>query len=89
MSFSRHETQLVQPLSAAFLTFQFDSSQRYHERNWFEGKSKTLNSGWWLSRTPLKNDGQLVRQGMIFPFQTVSGKSFTSHVPVTTNQLSH
>jgi hypothetical protein len=86
MSFSRHEAQLVQPLSPAFLTFQFDSSQRYHPRIGLR-ENQQLYSGWWFQPTPLKNDGQLVRQGMIFPFPTVSGKSFTSHVPVTTNQL--
>jgi len=44
-------------------------------------ENQQLYSGWWLSPTPLKNDGQPVRQGMIFPFPTVSGQSFTSHVP--------
>jgi len=40
--------------------------------------------GWWLTKTPLKNDGQLISWDYDIPIW--KNEKSSSHVPVTTNQ---
>ena len=67
-----------------FLTIVVDSALA-NLKYWSWVEHIVCNTGWWLSPTPLKNDG--VRQlGLLFPINMESHKN--SMVPVTTNQNS-